>query len=313
MPVKEFVLVGMKHHLEHVDAKKDHLRSMKSRQRGRQSRAMVRGVGAYMKRYPAAGVLLLVFLLISVAPSSESAGSATFDSGFLQSVITLCSQTEDDLRKARIDKGKFLVASRRLEDPNFEKTVVLITDHGVGGTIGLVINKPARVHLSELFPDLETLREKPERLYIGGPVAQARMTVLFRWPYQLEGAYHVFENVYMSSSRDVLMRILAEKDSKEVLFRVFAGYAGWAPGQLNAELAMGGWHVVEADPAQVFVEKPSGVWQSLMDELFGKWVDLHRSRRQPTPSVMRMLDSESSSMPLDSILEPPGLSCFSLI
>jgi len=173
--------------------------------------------------------------------------------------------------KQELAKGMFLVASRQLRDPNFKETVVLLIDYGRDGAMGLVINRPSEVKLATVFPDIKELKKRTDTIYVGGPVAVNQMLLLVGSPLVPEESQEVTQDVYLSSSWKVLERLLknAVKDKR---FRIFAGYAGWAPNQLDFEKDRGDWHVLKADAKTVFDKKPAEVWQELILRASVKWV-----------------------------------------
>jgi len=173
----------------------------------------------------------------------------------------------------RLAKGKFLVASRNLRDPNFFETVVLLIDYDRRGAMGLVINRPSKLTLSTVLPNIEGSQHETDTVHIGGPVAISRMLLLIRSDIQPEGAHHVFEDVYVSSSPALLQRMIDESETGE-RFRVYAGHAGWAPGQLDGELSRGGWHVMQADADTVFGKEPSEIWPELIRRTSVLWTSL---------------------------------------
>lgn len=164
----------------------------------------------------------------------------------------------------RLEVGKLLVASRELRDPNFRQTVVLIVDYSPAtGAVGLVINRPSTVGLGRMLPELEATDELEDRVFIGGPVEPLRFTLLVRSASEPEGADRVFADLFVSTSRALLERLITAPAAGET-FRAYAGYAGWAPGQLEGELAVGGWHVVDGRSAIVFEQPTDGVWSRLI-------------------------------------------------
>jgi putative transcriptional regulator len=180
-----------------------------------------------------------------------------------------------DTREA-LAKGKFLVASRRLNDPNFSQTVVLLIDYGPDGAMGLVINRPSNVKLSTVFPDVKELKQRRDTVYVGGPVAVNQMLMLIRSPQAPAASVPVIKNIYLSSSWEVLERLI-KKATAEEQFRLFAGYAGWAPNQLDFERNRGDWHVIEADADSVFAHDPKALWPELIRRASVKWVHLEKS------------------------------------
>jgi len=174
--------------------------------------------------------------------------------------------------REELAKGKFLVASRRLQDPNFRETVVLLIDYGLDGAMGLVINRPSAVKLATVFPDIKELKQRKDTIYVGGPVDVNKMLLLIRSPKLPEGANEVTPGVYISSSWKVLEDLMKKKATKDERFRLFAGYAGWAPSQLDFERTRGDWHVLKADAETVFLKNPSELWPELIRRVTVKWV-----------------------------------------
>jgi putative transcriptional regulator len=177
-------------------------------------------------------------------------------------------------------KGKFLVASRQLLDPNFSQSVVLLIEYHRNGAIGVIINRPSEMKLSTVMPEIEELRQRPDTIYLGGPVARDQLMLLIRTPNPPEESHLVFQDVHVSSSQAVIQRMLQNPEGKEK-FRVYAGYAGWAPGQLDHEIAAGGWHVLRADPEIVFDKSPAEIWPDLIHKSSAKWVRMFVPWSQP--------------------------------
>lgn len=154
----------------------------------------------------------------------------------------------------------FLVAKPDLPDPFFRDTVVLVT-HRVGPTpIGVIINRPTGVTLEKALPDAPSL--KGETVYFGGPVMPDGLFVLFRGKNPPANAVEVMEGVYLTMDREGI-RALLERNHPAKDIRFFAGYAGWATGQLENEVARGGWVLVKADAAAIFDRKADGLWKDL--------------------------------------------------
>ncbi len=174
--------------------------------------------------------------------------------------------------REELAKGKFLVASRRLQDPNFRETVVLLIDYGLDGAMGLVINRPSAVKLVTVFPDIKALKQRKDTIFVGGPVEANKMLLLIRSPRMPEGADEVTAGVYISSSWKVLEGLMKKTATKDERFRLFAGYAGWAPSQLDFERTRGDWYVLKADAETVFSQNPSELWPELIRRVTAKWV-----------------------------------------
>jgi putative transcriptional regulator len=154
-----------------------------------------------------------------------------------------------------------LVAKPELQDPNFAQTVVLVTRHRGGGAVGVVLNRPTATRLSEVFPARKELTGRPDVLFSGGPVSRGTLVLVFRSADRPANALRVLDDVYMSLDPAVFERIIAQPDG--AAFHLYAGYAGWAPGQLEVEIHHGGWLVVEPDAGTLFGMAPDTMWPTL--------------------------------------------------
>jgi putative transcriptional regulator len=173
-------------------------------------------------------------------------------------------------------RGKFLIASPEMRDPNFSETVVLLLEYDDTGALGLIINWPTEVAAAHLLPKVEGLAEDSPRVFIGGPVRKSQITLLVESDEAPEQARHIFENIYFSGSGDLLAQ-LAAQESAEQRFRLYAGCAGWGAGQLEAELARGGWRVLPGEASIVFDPSPEGVWDELIKKSTVHWTEFTRS------------------------------------
>jgi putative transcriptional regulator len=171
---------------------------------------------------------------------------------------------------SQLAKGKFLVASRSLQDPNFAETVILLVDYDRDGALGVVVNRPTDVALIEALPEVRELRRRKDVIYLGGPVARDRMLLLVRTREQPPQSRRVFDRVFASGSLDALRKSMARGDS----IRAYAGYTGWGPGQLDLEVGRGDWLIGPADSNAVFAERPTTVWDTLIERYSGDWASL---------------------------------------
>lgn len=163
----------------------------------------------------------------------------------------------------RLSKGKFLVASRQIRDPRFMETVILLLQHDLNGTVGLVVNRPTTARISDFLPEIKEQHGEEHFTYIGGPVDMNQIHLLIRQPDRPEESQGIFDDVYVSSSRAVLERLIKKPDRK-VKFRAYAGYAGWVFGQLEHEVMRGEWRVMQADAETIFNKSAAEVWPDLI-------------------------------------------------
>ncbi|MGE0825366.1 MAG: YqgE/AlgH family protein [Candidatus Binatia bacterium] len=170
-------------------------------------------------------------------------------------------------------KGKFLVASRDLSDPNFAESVILLIDYNENGAMGVIINRPTQVTLPTLLPKVKALQQRKEVVYLGGPVARHLMVILTQTAKPPEGAQSVVADLYLVSEQEALEKLL-HAAGKRTKLRAYVGYAGWASGQLEMEVARGGWHVVPADLSMVFDHTAEKVWPELIRRGDALWTQI---------------------------------------
>ena len=170
----------------------------------------------------------------------------------------------------RPGRGMFLLAAPRLRDPNFARTVVLLLEYDETGALGLVINRPTEASLHDVLAT-PLPNSEGHAVFAGGPVELRRLIALLRSPVAVDGAERLFGDVHASGSMDTLRRML-ERDGHAADVHAYLGYAGWAPGQLDAEIARGDWIVTPADAESVFDTPPVDVWPNLMRRNAGRWV-----------------------------------------
>jgi len=159
-------------------------------------------------------------------------------------------------------KGRLLVATPLLGDPNFERAVVLLLEHADEGALGLVLNRPSGLDVADPLPEWGRYALEPEVVFVGGPVSRNSVIALARlradlpaerWE-QVLGPVGVLD--LSGDPDDVAAAVTA--------VRVFAGYAGWGAGQLEDEVAEGAWYVVPADPVDAFTDDPEHLWRTVL-------------------------------------------------
>ncbi len=154
-----------------------------------------------------------------------------------------------------------------LEDPNFRRTVVLLLEHGLDtGALGVVLNRPLDTPVDDPFPGWHDVVSSPPVLFAGGPVAPSMVIALGRprpgdapegWELVLDDGGHRLGTVDLRRGADVLAGSIEQ-------VRVFAGYSGWSPGQLEGEIEQGAWFVVGAEPWDPFVVEPEQLWRQVL-------------------------------------------------
>jgi putative transcriptional regulator len=152
-----------------------------------------------------------------------------------------------------------LVAKGELRDPNFADSVVLVMNNLGPSPVGLVVNRPTEIPVARLFPDLKGLEQVHDKVYFGGPVDLESVWFLFRAVKPPEHAVQAVAGIYLSASRGLLVQLLGRDKPMDGL-RIFIGHSGWAPGQLEAEIARGAWTLEHANPDSIFRRKSEHPW-----------------------------------------------------
>jgi putative transcriptional regulator len=174
-------------------------------------------------------------------------------------------------------RGRLLIASPTLLDPNFARTVVLITEHGEDGAMGVVLNRPSETDVSEVAPELDDIADG-EPVFVGGPVQPQALVVLAEFSDPEIAAWIVAADVGFvaaDTDQDTLTQSIRRG-------RVYAGYSGWGAGQLEAELAEDAWIVEPPLPAELFPEDPSMLWTDVLARKGGQFALLARMPEDPS-------------------------------
>ena len=174
-------------------------------------------------------------------------------------------------------QGQLLIASPGLLDPNFRRTVVLVTEHNEEGAAGLVLNRPSPTEVSEVVPQLEPLVEDGEQVWVGGPVQPNAVLVLGEFLDPDDAAVPLFGSLGFPSldEPDEVVPMTTRR-------RVFAGYAGWGSGQLEDELSREDWIVEPALPDDAFTEAPDELWRDVLRRKGGIYELVSRMPEDPS-------------------------------
>ena len=167
------------------------------------------------------------------------------------------------VRTEEIAAGKFLVAHRKLADPNFAESVVLIVHYDNKGAMGLIVNRKTKITLARIFEDVKGAADQSDPLFFGGPVEPRSILALVRAETKPPEATHVCDDSYLITRKTQLDKSVAAKPDPR-RFRAFMGYSGWGAGQLEAEMATGSWYVFPASAKTAFDPAPATVWERLI-------------------------------------------------
>jgi putative transcriptional regulator len=181
------------------------------------------------------------------------------------------------------EPGRLLIASPTLADPNFARTIVLLLDAGGDGALGVVLNRPTSLQVSEVLHGWDEVVDGPGVLFQGGPVetdsalAVASVAAGAEDAEEPVGWRRVFGTTGLVDL-DAPVEIMAAAVSS---LRIFAGYAGWSAGQLEEEIADGAWYVVDAEPTDPFHLDPAGLWSEVLRRQGGQLAMLATMPAEP--------------------------------
>ena len=162
--------------------------------------------------------------------------------------------------------GVLLVAKEDMPDPRFRQTVILVTQAPDGHTVGVILNRPLKAQLSEFMPEPRA-RNYRGILSYGGPVMERAIVALFRSADPPAApAFHVLRGIYLSMHPRALEPLLAAPGGR---FRLFAGFSGWAPRQLQDEVKADGWHILPASEELIFRADTTRMWAELIEKARG--------------------------------------------
>ena len=172
-------------------------------------------------------------------------------------------------------RGSLLIAAPQLLDPNFRRTVVLIAEHTDEGAMGVILNRPSGMTVSDAAPDLEPLVGADASIFAGGPVQPTSGVVLAE---VAEVDEPIFGDVVLVPGLGELADVVDGADR----IRVFAGYAGWGAGQLEGEIDRDDWFVDPARPDDVFAEDPDALWATVLERKGGQFALVARMPDDPS-------------------------------
>ena len=177
-------------------------------------------------------------------------------------VPDLRAQVPSSRDPAHLRPGIFLYAAPGIGDSRFAETVILLMEHGATGSAGVVLNQPSDVQLRKVLPDLSAARRLEVPVHWGGPVEPTAMVVLLRSPGRSGSAKAVAPEIYRTTELEDLRGAL-EDARPDRRVRVYSGYAGWSPGQLESEVRQGAWLLDRADADAVFALDVSSLWEKV--------------------------------------------------
>ena len=174
--------------------------------------------------------------------------------------------------------GMLLIAPPNLEDPNFRRSVVFLCEHSDEGSFGLILNRPLRVHLSDV---MESIGGTSLPLQQGGPVQTDTLHFLHAFGDAVPDAIQVTDGIYWGGNFESLKALVDRSNEAPSQVRLFLGYAGWAPEQLEFEIEQGGWILSDLGGEVVFDAHPAELWRSTLRRMGGEYAVLANFPENP--------------------------------
>jgi putative transcriptional regulator len=170
--------------------------------------------------------------------------------------------------KLALQKGRLLASEPYLPDPNFERTIILLTEHNEDGSVGFVLNKPSETLVSEIVDDIKRVQAK---VFIGGPVQQDTLHFIHRIP-SISDSIEIGKGIFWGGNFEEIL-LLIETDQLSTLdIKFFLGYSGWSHGQLDEELKAESWIVSDQLSEELIFETPSeDMWKKTLKTLGGRF------------------------------------------
>jgi putative AlgH/UPF0301 family transcriptional regulator len=222
--------------------------------------------------------LLMTILAVATVGRSnqEEQQSAAKDAGTTQGELSLAAHLPvisemlpasfvpvQSRNAENLGVGKLLVASRNLGDPPFAKSVILLVRYDARGVLGLILNRRTHIPLSRVLGSLKEAKDRSDPVYLGGPVEISSVFALFKPTGKLEGAEHIFDGVYLITTKTLLEQTISARPDSDV-FHVYLGYAGWTQEQLQQEVGLGAWFIFPAESGAIFNADPDSLWLEMI-------------------------------------------------
>jgi putative transcriptional regulator len=179
-------------------------------------------------------------------------------------------------------RGRLLIATPILADGVFDRTIVVLVEDTSEGSAGLVLNRPSPVPLVDALPDLAAYVSPPAVVFVGGPVGQESAIGLARAAPTEEGPPEGWSSVKGDVGTFDFTRFPEGAPPWVSDLRVFAGYAGWSPGQLAGEIDAGAWIVADAEPEDLISPDPAALWRDVLRRQRGETAWLANYPEDPT-------------------------------
>ena len=161
------------------------------------------------------------------------------------------------------EPGKLLIAEPFLDDPYFKRSVVLLTEHNENGSIGFILNKPIEIKLKDAVGELPPI---DSNIHLGGPVARETLHFLHTEGDLIDGSLEIMKGLFWGGNFETLKKLIEQDKIKPESIKFFVGYSGWEPQQLDKELKLNSWIVLEGDLSVIMKRNTANLWKDILKE-----------------------------------------------
>ena len=175
--------------------------------------------------------------------------------------------------------GKLLIAEPFLDDPYFKRSVVLLTEHNENGSIGFILNKPIEIKLKDAVGELPPI---DSNIHLGGPVARETLHFLHTEGEQIDGSLEIMKGLFWGGNFETLKKLIEQDKIKPESIKFFVGYSGWEPEQLDKELKLNSWIVLDGDLNNIMKRNTTNLWKDILKDMGKEFAVIAEFPNDPT-------------------------------
>ena len=179
----------------------------------------------------------------------------------------------------KLSIGKILISEPFSLDPNFQRTIILLTEHDENGSIGFVVNKPMKIEVSDAVPDFPKFKAE---LFYGGPVQPNTLHFIHKLGGLVEGSIEVLDGIFWGGNFETVKILVEKKQVKASDFMFFIGYSGWSPGQLENEMENKAWLLAEGTKKYLFSKKQENLWGNVLQDIGSEYAVIAKFPETPS-------------------------------